>query len=249
MNLQNLSMNLCIDIGNSRVKVAVFEFNKLIKTFSFFKESLFEELELIKSAYPISNAILSTVTLLESAILIKLEALFPLKVLSANLKLPFTLDYKTTDTLGLDRIALAASAIVNYSNQNVLVIDAGTCITYDFITDKGIYLGGAISPGIQMRYNALHNQTAKLPQLQLKYPENFIGNTTEMSIHSGVCLGAIYEIDGAISTYNFKYQKLTVVLTGGDIIFLAGKLKSTIFANSNFLLEGLNHLLNFNLQE
>lgn len=242
-------MNLCIDIGNSRVKVAVFESDKLIKNFSFFKESLFEELGLIKSAYPISNAILSTVTLLESAVLIKLETLFPLKILNNNLKLPFTLAYKTKDTLGLDRIALAASAIVNYPNQNVLVIDAGTCITYDFITDKGIYLGGAISPGIQMRYNALHNQTAKLPQLQLKYPENFIGNTTEMSIHSGVCLGVIYEINGMVSTYASKYRKLTIVLTGGDINFLAGKLKSTIFANSNFLLEGLNHLLNFNLQE
>lgn len=242
-------MNLGIDIGNTNVKVAVFEADKLIKSFSFLKEFLFEELKLIKSAYPITNAILSTVTELEPGVLIKLGSLFPLKVISAQLKLPFTIAYKTKDTLGLDRIALVASAIVNYPNQNVLVIDAGTCITYDFISDKGIYLGGSISPGIQMRYNALHNQTAKLPQLQLKYPQNFIGDTTDSSIHSGICLGVTYEINGVVECYNSNYRKLTVVLTGGDANFLAGKLKSTIFANSNFLLEGLNFILNFNLQE
>jgi len=249
LNLIKLTMNLGIDIGNSSVKVAVFEAGKLIESKTFLKDNLFEELKLIKSAFPIKNAILSTVTVIAPAILIKLKTLFPLKILSNQLKLPYTIAYKTLETLGLDRIALVASAVLNYPNQNVLVIDAGTCITFDFITEKGVYLGGAISPGIQMRYNALHTQTAKLPQLKLKYPENFIGNSTDNSIHSGVCLGTIYEINGAIAKYKSKYRKLTVVLTGGNTNFLAGKLKSTIFANSNFLLEGLNFILNFNLQE
>ncbi|NDK18979.1 MAG: type III pantothenate kinase [Zetaproteobacteria bacterium] len=242
-------MNLGIDIGNSSVKVAVFEAGKLIESKTFLKDNLFEELKLIKSAFPIKNAILSTVTVIAPAILIKLKTLFPLKILSNQLKLPYTIAYKTLETLGLDRIALVASAVLNYPNQNVLVIDAGTCITFDFITEKGVYLGGAISPGIQMRYNALHTQTAKLPQLKLKYPENFIGNSTDNSIHSGVCLGTIYEIKGVVAKYKSKYRKLTVVLTGGNTNFLAEKLKSTIFANSNFLLEGLNFILNFNLQE
>lgn len=242
-------MNLCIDIGNSRIKAAIFKGDALIKTFSFLKEFLFEELTIIKSNYPIKNAVLSSVITINQDSLIKLEKLFPIKVLSINLKLPFTLSYKTKDTLGLDRIALVAAAAAKYPRNNVLIIDAGTCITYDFISEANNYLGGSISPGIKMRYQALHNQTAKLPQLELNYPNNLIGNTTANSIHSGVCFGVVYEISGIITQYKSKFRELTVVLTGGDTNFLAEKLKSTIFANSNFLLEGLNFILNFNLQE
>ena len=139
-------------------------------------------------------------------------------------------------------MVLASGAVLLYPTQNRLVIDAGTCITYDFIAANDDYLGGAISPGITIRYKSLNNFTAKLPLLEKKETENFIGNSTENSIHSGIINGVCYEIDGFISRYSDKFQDLTIILTGGDAVFLAKRLKNTIFANSNFLLESLNLL-------
>ena len=127
-----------------------------------------------------------------------------------------------------------------------MVIDAGTCITYDMINDYGEYLGGAISPGLLMRYNALHSQTSKLPQLQKEDPIDLIGNSTETCIHSGVVHGISLEIDGLIDQYSSRFSHLTVILTGGDAQFLSKRLKNTIFAHSNFLLEGLNYLMEYN---
>ena len=127
------------------------------------------------------------------------------------------------------------------------MIDAGTCITYDFITKQCEYLGGAISLGIQMRYKALHEFTAKLPLLEPNELQNFIGVDTNTSIHSGVINGVSNEIDGIIKQYQKKYQELTVVLTGGDTYFLSKQLKSVIFAHPNFVLEGLHTILIHNL--
>ena len=145
-------------------------------------------------------------------------------------------------------MVVAAGAVLQYPSQNRLIIDAGTCITYDFVDKKDQYLGGAISPGVKIRYNSLHEYTAKLPLLEKKNIENFIGDSTENAIHSGIINGICYEIDGFISQYLLKNQDLTIILTGGDADFLAKRLKSTIFANSNFLLESLN-LLSIYLHE
>ena len=127
-----------------------------------------------------------------------------------------------------------------------MIIDAGSCITYDFINTENEYQGGAISPGIRMRYKALNNLTANLPLLGTEIPNSIIGDSTESSIHSGIIYGVLNEIDGVIANYKEKYPDLTVILTGGDSYFLSKQLKSSIFANSNFLLEGLNHILQFN---
>jgi type III pantothenate kinase len=144
---------------------------------------------------------------------------------------------------------LASGAVLKYPIQNRLVIDAGTCITYDFIDDNDNYLGGAISPGIRLRFESLHNYTAKLPLLTLESLNDqdselekipFIGNSTFESINSGVINGVINEIEGFISQYEAVYPKFIIILTGGDTEFLAKRLKNTIFANSNFLLESLN---------
>jgi type III pantothenate kinase len=126
------------------------------------------------------------------------------------------------------------------------VIDAGTCITYDMVNDFDEYLGGAISPGVQMRYNAMHDQTAKLPLLEKKELLDYIGNTTENCIHSGVVYGVCLEIDGVIDLYKGRFKNLTIILTGGDTLFLSKRLKNTIFADSKFLLKGLNYLLEYN---
>jgi type III pantothenate kinase len=146
---------------------------------------------------------------------------------------------------------LASGAVLKHPIQNRLVIDAGTCITYDFIDENDNYLGGAISPGIRLRFESLHNYTAKLPLLSLEAINDqdtelekisFIGNSTFESINSGVINGVINEIEGFISQYEAVYPKFIIILTGGDAEFLAKRLKNTIFANSNFLLESLNQI-------
>jgi type III pantothenate kinase len=143
-------------------------------------------------------------------------------------------------------MALAAAAFFRQPRTNTLVIDAGSCITYDFMNDFGEYRGGGISPGLRMRYKALHTFTARLPLLHPAAPDELIGNATESSMHSGVVNGLVAEIDGIIAMYNDRYPDLTVILTGGDAQFLSERVKSSIFAHSNFLLEGLNQLLVYN---
>jgi len=242
-------MNLSVDIGNTLAKLAVFKGGKNILGIKVAKENLFKELYLIRNSYPIKNLIIASVSHVDKEELSAINSIFSVFILNEKSRLPFITDYKTKNTLGVDRLALMAAAAKKYPQKNVLVVDAGTCVTYDFMSSNKHYLGGSISPGLLMRYKALNSQTDKLPLLCPKYPENLIGNSTEQSIHSGVVNGIINEIEGIISQYRAKYPHLTVVLTGGDTNFLAEKLKSVIFANPNFLLEGLNHILNYNLQE
>jgi len=241
-------MNLIIDVGNSYVKLAVFKNHKLIL------KDVVEEIQVIDSIKSvrrkhkfIKQAIISSVGILNKRTTQYLNDTFDVIELNSETKLPFKNNYKTPNTLGVDRIALVSASIREYSKRNVLIIDAGSCITFDFVNDKNEYLGGAISPGIKMRYKSLHNLTANLPLLDKEIPNSILGNTTDSSIHSGVIYGVLKEIDGVIYEYKEKYSDLTVILTGGDANFLSKQLKSSIFANSNFLLEGLNFILQFNL--
>jgi type III pantothenate kinase len=156
--------------------------------------------------------------------------------------------YATPETLGIDRMVLAAGATLQFPNQNRLVIDAGTCVTFDFIDESNNYLGGAIAPGLRLRYESLHNYTAKLPLLALEDPKDLIGKSTAESIHSGVANGLVYEIDGFIDEYRVRYSNFIIILTGGDTEFLAKRLKNTIFANSNFLLESLNQTFQYKIK-
>jgi len=242
-------MNLVIDIGNTQVKTAVFNDNLLLEKEIFIKNKLYISLKIISEKFKIKQAILSSVDKIGVLEVQKIKKLFSLIVLNSKTKLPFNNKYKTPQTLGVDRIALIAAAVSQYPNNNTLVFDAGSCITYDFVNEKNDYFGGAISPGITMRYKSLNYYTANLPKLNVidKIPEK--GNSTENAIHLGVMKGVIYEIEGIINQYRAKNQKLTVILTGGDTIFLARNIKSTIFANPNFLLEGLNSILIYNIDE
>ena len=169
--------------------------------------------------------------------------------LSDKLKLPFNNMYKSKETLGSDRKALVSAAIKHYPNNNVLIIDAGTCITTDFIDASGNYHGGSISPGINMRYGVLSEKTSNLPKLERKYPLRITGSSTEDSIHSGIINGIVYEIREYISEYKKQYKSINIILTGGDSDFLSKPLKISIFANRNFLLEGLNFILNLNTED
>ena len=236
-------MLITIDIGNSRIKVAVFEQNTQIELFVFEPKEAQKKIENILKKYPnASHSVISSVGKLNSSVLNYLQKNTNLQIISHETKFPFTNLYATPKTLGIDRMVVSAGAVLKYPNQNRLVIDAGTCITYDFIDENNNYLGGAISPGKKIRYKSLNDYTSNLPLLEKKNIELFIGNSTENSIHSGIINGICYEIDGFISQYSLKNQDLTIILTGGDTDFLAKRLKSTIFANSNFLLESLNLL-------
>ena len=240
-------MNLIIDIGNTRSKLVVFEKDIVVEIFVVETSEIVKKLKKITSKHLVSHSIMSTVVNIADNMYKEIVDLVNPLQLTSEVKIPFKNLYATPKTLGVDRIALVAAAVKKYSNKNVLVIDAGTCITFDFVSKDKEYLGGAISLGIMMRYKALHEFTSKLPLLSLKELSSFIGNDTNSSIHSGVINGVCNEIDGVINQYKKMHQDLTVVLTGGDTIFLAKQLKSIIFANPNFVLEGLHTVLTYNL--
>ncbi len=240
-------MNLIIDAGNTYVKYAVFNSGELV----FRRESVLSEMvaavKKICEQYPkIAWAILSSVNNLDTKVVALLSVYCKLHRLSHHSAVPFKNSYASPQTLGVDRIALATAAFYHNPKGNTLVIDAGTCITYDMVNDYGEYLGGAISPGLNMRYKALHEQTARLPLLSPEEIPDFIGNTSSSSIQSGVINGLCHEIEGFIWQYSSRFTDLTVILTGGDAQFLSKRLKNTIFADSNFLLLGLNYILEYN---
>ncbi len=240
-------MNLIIDVGNTLVKLAVYHNNVLFEKITVAHKDMSASVKKILEKYPIiANGIISSVGKLNPDDIQSIQSQIQLLILDSDTKLPFKNLYKTPKTLGVDRIALVSASVNEFPNNNALVIDAGTCITYDFINTENDYLGGAISPGIRLRYRTLNNLTANLPLLDTTYPKSILGDSTDNSIHSGVVYGVVKEIDGVIDEYKAKYSDLTVILTGGDTKFLSKQLKNGIFANSNFLLEGLNFILEYN---
>ncbi len=240
-------MNLVIDVGNTLVKLGVFDAEILRIKKTCIKKDFLSTLAEIKDAFSsIEYTIVSAVGNLSEHQLSKLSQKFQVTSLDHSTKVPFINKYASPKTLGVDRIALISAAAMEYPNKNVLVIDAGTCITYDFLNSENEFLGGAISPGIALRYKSLHNFTESLPLLDANMPKGLVGDTTASSIHSGVINAILYEIDGFITDYKKNYSNLTIILTGGDAHFLLDSIKNDIFANSNFLLEGLNHILEYN---
>ncbi|WP_430399442.1 type III pantothenate kinase [Flavobacterium sp.] len=239
-------MLLAIDIGNSYIKCAVFEQNTLLQKFVFKQDQAQINFKIILKKHPkIALGIISSVANLNEDTFYYLKENIDLLEISNKTSFPFSNNYKTKETLGIDRLVLSAGAVLIFKNQNRLVIDAGTCITYDYVDSKNVYQGGAISPGLSLRYKSLNNYTAKLPLLENKEINYLIGKSTSESIYSGVINGVINEIDGFITQYKELDKDLTIILTGGDAEFLAKSIKNTIFANSNFLLESLNNLYTY----
>jgi type III pantothenate kinase len=242
-------MILTIDVGNTRIKGAVFEGDTLLELFFFKKNELQKKIENILNKHEnCTFLVVASVGDVEKQAFMAFEKDVNVHFVSHYDIFPFVNKYETPKTLGIDRMVLAAGAVLKYPNQNRLVIDAGTCVTYDFIDEQDNYLGGAISPGIQLRYKALHDYTSKLPLLDAYCPQSFIGGSTKDSIHSGVVNGLVYEINGFVEEYQALNPNFIIILTGGDTDFLALRLKNTIFANSNFLLESLNQTFQYKIK-
>ncbi len=242
-------MILAVDVGNTRIKAAVFEGDTLLESFVFQKKALEKSIQNILEKYKnTSHLVVASVSDVEKQAFLAFEKELKIHFVSHLDSFPFVNCYETPQTLGIDRMVLAAGATIQFPKQNRLVIDAGTCITFDFIDENDRYLGGAISPGLRLRYESLHRFTAKLPLLSVANPKYFIGKSTSESIHSGVVNGLVYEIDGFIEDFRAQYSKFIIILTGGDTDFLAKRLKNTIFANSNFLLESLNQTFQYKIK-
>lgn len=237
-------MNLIIDQGNTYIKCALFNNDELLEIRSFDYNSSKKMYQWI-SEFQIQHAIISSVVKFE----IDLKSYCKGEIISLDdqTKIPIENKYETPKTLGLDRLANAVYAWSENPEKPSLIIDAGTCIKYDLINKNGAYLGGVISPGLQMRYKALHHFTDNLPKLEPKRPKTFLGNDTNSSLHHGVITSIDHEINGYIEQYNKEFGQLTIFMTGGDSIFFDKTDKKHIFAIQNLTLFGLNKILLYNV--
>lgn len=241
--------NLVIDIGNTYSKIAVFKGKELI-FFEQKKELGNADLENLISAYQVVNATISSVNndILPLEDLLKKVTNY--KRFTTDIQGDIQNNYQSPKTLGLDRWAKVIAAHCLYKKQNCLMIDSGTCITYDVLTDNNTYNGGSISLGLQMRFKALNHFTKRLPLVQFSVNDEEIGEgvDTASAIKRGVLQGAVNEIIGFISLENERNKDLKVILTGGDAVFLNKQLKNSIFANQiiyepHLVLKGLNEVI------
>lgn len=244
-------INLVIDIGNTFSKLALFNNRALISVKQISDISATDITQLLSDS-KIDNAIISSVR----ADIDELEDILKSNTnythFTASTPSAVFNQYKTPHTLGLDRYAAVIGAQAIHSNKNCLVIDAGTCITYDLVTSEKNYVGGSISPGINMRFKAMHSFTDKLPLVEPAWLlEDDYGTDTLNSMRTGVQKGVIFETLGFINNYYAKWPELTVILCGGDVNFFDTQLKNSIFAHAlktepNLVLIGLNEVIHFN---
>ena len=233
-----MSVTLCFDFGNTRKKVAVFHDDEMKEGIVLPDDALETIQSLIKKFQP-AKSILSSVIEHNPAIeeLLALNTKF--HKLSHLTKVYFTTPVGKPESIGADRLALTAAAVHYYPDKNNFVIGLGTCITYNFINKYHEFVGGAISPGLEMRLKALNYYTARLPLVEADANVPLIGYDTNSNILSGVVLGMAKEIDGLIDAYRERYRNFNVLLTGGDIVYLASHLKSKIFADPDLIFKGL----------
>ena len=238
---------LLLDIGNTTIKYRIYKEDKCVDSGLITKIELAKRAEEENEFKAVSTIFFADVRGGFSSFL---SQNFPkakqVSLQSNDLKYPFINAYQTPETLGSDRKALVAAAYFVYPKTHCLVIDAGSCITYDYIDDSGVYHGGAISPGIVMRYRALHQQTGKLPDLTPSITNTFVGQSTDSAIHGGIFQGVLGEILHQISYYQENFENLHIVLTGGDWHWLFKNIKKPIFAEPNFLLDGMFALWQYN---
>lgn len=240
-------MNLVIDIGNTRTKFSVFNRGEVLFTVPV-KTLTPNDIEILKNEHPeLNRVIVSSVKDYSAGLKNYLISEFKQFIeLGPETPLPIENLYQTKNTLGNDRIAAAVGAADLYPNTNLLVIDAGTAITYDIVNDKNQFLGGNITPGIDMRFKALFQFTVKLPLVKKQNLNQLFGTTTEEAVRAGVQNGVAFEIDQAISTFKEFYKNLKVIITGGNADFFDKKLKNSFFVHFNLTALGLNRILDYN---
>lgn len=229
---------LCLDFGNTRFKCAIFEAANFVEEIELPKDDI-TFLEEILQKYQPQNSILSSVVIHDEAIETLLKNNTRFHKLSHLTKLNFTTPVSKPATIGADRLALVAAAVYFHPNKNNLVIGLGSCITYNFINQNHQFVGGSISPGMEMRFKAMQEQTALLPLAKKNWNFPIIGYDTITNLQSGVIAGMGFEIDGFIDYYAGKFGNFNVILTGGDAVYFAAKIKNRIFADTNLLFKGL----------
>lgn len=237
--------SVAVDIGNTFTKVGFFEGNALVETASTRFNNDARILKRIER-FAARNAIVSNVGSSNNSLVQTLDEKMTLLKLNARTKLPIEIKYESK-TLGQDRVALAVAGFMEFKNQNVIVISAGTCITYNFVSHQGVFGGGAISPGLRMRLKAMHDYTARLPEVKTIDTPQLVGRSTKASLLSGALNGAAFEMDGYIDACKSQYKNLRVVLTGGDLPHFEPRLKNKIFARPHAALYGLHAILQHNI--
>ena len=233
-----MQKTLCLDFGNTRLKAAVFEKDDFLEEIVL-PDDHPSTLEKILAVHQPQKSILASVIDHNPAIEELLAARTKFHRLSHLTKANFTTPVGRPESIGADRLALSAAAVHYFPGKNNLVIGMGSCITYNFINQYHQFIGGSISPGMEMRFKALQQFTAKLPLVQPEWNFPLLGYDTKTNLQSGVIAGISFEMAGFIESYANKYDNFNVVLTGGDTPYFARQLKKKIFADSNFLFKGL----------
>jgi type III pantothenate kinase len=234
-----MSTTLCLDFGNTRLKAAVFSDGALRDVLFLRPESVAADLSRILDEHSPDRAILSSVVDHDDAIETILSARTSFHKLSNLSRLGFAIPVGKPETMGPDRIAAAAAAVHFFPGRNNLAITLGTCITYNFINSRHEFLGGSISPGMEMRFRSMHDYTARLPLVSGTWNVPLVGYDTATNLQSGVILGMAKEIDGIAEAYERRYGNFNVLLTGGDLGILAPHLKKEIFADPELIFKGL----------
>ena len=240
-------MILAVDIGNTAIKLAVVDDVTVYDLMRTSQDNFISHVAGIQSNYPqLKDACVCQVGTIDIKLLHALEGLLNVTYINQETVLPFFNKYQSA-TLGNDRKALVAGAMhIAPSGKEILVIDAGTCVTYDFMDADHNYWGGGISPGFNLRYHSLHNFTAQLPLLKPQKPSALVGNSTVEAIHSGVVNGLSFEVKGVIKKYSKKHPNLYVIITGGDAELLVKQLKNRFFASPFLMLYGIHNLYKLN---
>lgn len=238
-------MNLVVDSGNTRFKVGVFDGSALVLKEHFVRP---EELKEFMINNSFDHVLVSSVNHDPQEILTWSSTQGKKIALTSSLTFPIVVSYATPDTLGVDRIAAACGAFELFPEQDCLVIDVGTCINYEFISHNKIYQGGGISPGIAMRFEAMHAFTSRLPLVKPVNEARLIGNSTESCMQSGVMNGVLAEVAGIIEKYKGLYPEVKVILCGGSYSFFENRLKHPIFVAPDLVLSGLNSILRYHAE-
>ena len=233
-----MSVTLCLDFGNTRKKAAIFQKNEIDKVMVL-PDDTAATIGSLLDIYKPYKSILSSVIDHHTAIEELLAAKTKFHKLSHLTKLPFTTPVGKPETIGADRLALCAAAVHYYPKKNNLIIGIGSCVTYNFVNKYQEFIGGAISPGMEMRLKAMHQFTAKLPLVKADSNVPLMGYDTTTNLLTGAVLGLSKEIDGFVDAYKEKFGNFNVLLTGGDLVHLAPHLKNKIFADPDLIFKGL----------